>query len=239
MLKNRTTFRLPCLPTELSNKANAMKSAAGAAASKRLNNENTRRDSLQKKAQSLNEKAEQVKTQTFNVTTMEAKGGRLFSILNGKLPFGTESPVTMFMKPNQRMHLQGSNGSGKSTLLKVLKGEISLLGGELHLNMPIFYLDQHVSLLNNVIPMLECLRHFCPHMKEMDARTLLAGIGFRRDSVFRQVGALSGGEKMKLAILIISIKTKCLCSCSMSLIITSIYHQKSYLLRHSNTIRER
>ncbi|SKA70334.1 ATP-binding cassette domain-containing protein [Enterovibrio nigricans] len=185
-----------------------MKSAAGAAASKRLNNENTRRDSLQKKAQSLNEKAEQVKTQTFNVTTMEAKGGRLFSILNGKLPFGTESPVTMFMKPNQRMHLQGSNGSGKSTLLKVLKGEISLLGGELHLNMPIFYLDQHVSLLNNVLPMLECLRHFCPHMKEMDARTLLAGIGFRRDSVFRQVGALSGGEKMKLAILIISHQDK-------------------------------
>lgn len=41
-------------------------------------------------------------------------------------------------------------------------------------------------------------------MKESDARTLLAGIGFRRDSVFKMGSMLSGGEKMKLAMLIVS-----------------------------------
>ena len=41
-------------------------------------------------------------------------------------------------------------------------------------------------------------------MKESDARTLLAGIGFRRDSVFRLGNVLSGGEKMQLAMLIVS-----------------------------------
>ena len=43
-------------------------------------------------------------------------------------------------------------------------------------------------------------------LTESDARTLLAGIGFRRNSVYRKVAHLSGGEKMKLAMLIVSHK---------------------------------
>ena len=52
--------------------------------------------------------------------------------------------------------------------------------------------------------MLENMLEHCAGMLENDARTLLAGIGFRRDSVFRQASQLSGGEKMKLAMLIVS-----------------------------------
>ncbi|KXF83348.1 ABC-F family ATP-binding cassette domain-containing protein [Enterovibrio coralii] len=183
---------------------NAMRSSAGSSVSKRLINENARRDTLQRKAASLTQKREQIKTQSFSVVSEQSKGGRLFSVFEGQLPFGSCLPINFSMKPNQRVHLQGGNGSGKSTLLKVLKGDVPLISGELSVNTPMFYLDQHVSLLDDEQSMLECLRGFCPHISEMDARTLLAGIGFRRDTVFRQIGALSGGEKMKLAILIIS-----------------------------------
>lgn len=44
----------------------------------------------------------------------------------------------------------------------------------------------------------------CNGINERDARTLLVGIGFRQDSVFRLGAMLSGGEKMKLAMLIVS-----------------------------------
>ena len=52
--------------------------------------------------------------------------------------------------------------------------------------------------------MLDTLRNSCPKLAESDARTLLAGVGFRRDSVYKMVSALSGGEKMKLAVLMVS-----------------------------------
>lgn len=52
--------------------------------------------------------------------------------------------------------------------------------------------------------MLDNLLKHCNGMKASDARTLLAGIGFRRDRLFRLGGMLSGGEKMKLAMLIVS-----------------------------------
>jgi ATPase subunit of ABC transporter with duplicated ATPase domains len=79
-----------------------------------------------------------------------------------------------------------------------------LSSGELQINRPVCYLDQHFGLLSPELSMLENMLEHCAGMLENDARTLLAGIGFRRDSVFRQASQLSGGEKMKLAMLIVS-----------------------------------
>lgn len=52
--------------------------------------------------------------------------------------------------------------------------------------------------------MLDMVCHRCEALNIPKARTLLAGIGFRRESVHQCVSALSGGEKMKLAMLIAS-----------------------------------
>ncbi|MDD1779893.1 ATP-binding cassette domain-containing protein [Enterovibrio sp. ZSDZ35] len=183
---------------------NAMKSSASSADSKRLTNESARREKLQEKASALNEKVEQRKALTFSVQSSSVKGGRLLSIEEGRLPFGSDRPVTFTMNANQRCYLAGSNGSGKSTLLKVIDGELSLVSGECHVDTPTFYLDQHFSFLKMEMSLIDNLRTYCPHLSEMEARTLLAGIGFRRETVFRHVVALSGGEKMKLAISIIT-----------------------------------
>ncbi|MEF1341219.1 ATP-binding cassette domain-containing protein, partial [Vibrio rotiferianus] len=103
-----------------------------------------------------------------------------------------------------KVHLLGKNGCGKSTLLKTMLGKFSLQSGELKINTPFYYLDQHFGAIQPEISMLGNLMQHCEGMKESDARTLLAGIGFRRDSVFRLGSVLSGGEKMKLAMLIVS-----------------------------------
>ena len=67
-------------------------------------------------------------------------------------------------------------------------------------------MDQHFGLLDTNDTIFDSLMTHSFELTESDARTLLAGIGFSRDSVYRKVAHLSGGEKMKLAMLIVSHK---------------------------------
>ena len=120
------------------------------------------------------------------------------------LAFGSSQPVNLQVGEGDKLHLQGGNGSGKSTLLKTLTGRLPLQAGELHVNTPLCYLDQHFSSVLPTLSLLDNLLQQCPALSESDARTLLAGIGFRRDSVFNPAETISGGEKMKLAMLIVS-----------------------------------
>ncbi|WP_112480387.1 ATP-binding cassette domain-containing protein [Vibrio variabilis] len=105
----------------------------------------------------------------------------------------------------EHVWLKGVNGSGKSTLLRLLEcGHQSSFGGHLTVNGECFYLDQHFSFLDSEVSILDMVCHRCEALNIPKARTLLAGIGFRRESVYQSVSALSGGEKMKLAMLIAS-----------------------------------
>ncbi len=72
------------------------------------------------------------------------------------------------------------------------------------MNTPLYYLDQHFGVIRHNLSILNNLMLNCEGMKRVMHEPLLAGIGFRRDSVFRLGGELSGGEKMKLAMLIVS-----------------------------------
>lgn len=100
--------------------------------------------------------------------------------------------------------MKGENGSGKSTLLNVLLGKAILDDGEIQVNTSFYYLDQHFTLIYVQSSVLDNVLTLCPNVLETDARVLLAGIGFRKDSVYRLVDHLSGGEKMKLAMLVVS-----------------------------------
>ncbi|CAH0530140.1 ABC-F family ATP-binding cassette domain-containing protein [Vibrio hippocampi] len=180
------------------------KDKATARASNRTKNEQLRQVHLQDKEQSLKSRKEQLKGQKLYLEDSPSRLGKVVSILEGVLPFGREKPITLQVYANEKIHLTGKNGSGKSTLLKTLLGESSLQQGELRLNTPLIYLDQHFGTVQPKLSILDNLMQQCSGIKESDARTLLAGIGFRRDSVFRLGSMLSGGEKMKLAMLIVS-----------------------------------
>ncbi len=124
-------------------------------------------------------------------------------MINSQLPAGRAQPINLQLSAKGRLRLCGRNGCGKSTLLHVIAGKQNLIGGEIRVNTSVFYLDQHFGLLDESRSMLDNMMLFCVGLQESDARTLLAGIGFRRDSVFRFVEQLSGGEKMKLAMLVV------------------------------------
>ena len=180
------------------------KDKATARASHRNKNEQLRQAHLQDKEQLLKSRKEQLKGHKFYLGDNPNRLGKVVSILGGVLPFGRGKPISLQVYANDKIHLTGKNGCGKSTLLKTLLGELSLQKGELQLNTPLYHLDQHFGVIRTELSILDNLIRQCSGIKESNARTLLAGIGFRRDSVFRLGSTLSGGEKMKLAMLIVS-----------------------------------
>ncbi|MGP8308258.1 ATP-binding cassette domain-containing protein [Vibrio sp. YIC-376] len=180
------------------------KDKATARASNRNKNEQLRQADLKDKEHSLKARKEQLKGQTLYLEDSPSRLRKVISMLEGVLPFGSSKAISLQVYANDKVHLVGKNGCGKSTLLKTLLGELSLQKGELQLNTPLYYLDQHFGVIRPELSILDNLIQQCSGIKESDGRTLLAGIGFRRDSVFRFGSMLSGGEKMKLTMLIAS-----------------------------------
>jgi ATPase subunit of ABC transporter with duplicated ATPase domains len=182
----------------------AKKGKATANMANRLKNESVRRTHLDDKAQQLEVRHARSKPQSLYLGQSDVRSKRVLSVMQGKLPFSEHEPITFQLYSNNKLYLEGKNGIGKSTLLNVLRGTQSLVDGELQVSTPVCYLDQHFGAIERSLSMLDNLTKACPHLNESEARTLLAGIGFRRDSVNRSARVLSGGEKMKLAMLMVS-----------------------------------
>ncbi|GAA4898364.1 ABC-F family ATP-binding cassette domain-containing protein [Ferrimonas pelagia] len=120
-----------------------------------------------------------------------------------QLPFGSQQPLQLTLHQGQRYRLLGANGSGKTTLFKVLLGQLAPAAGQVQGQAPIGYLDQHCQILSGQASALAHLARFDVGESEAQRRTQLAGIGLRRDDALRPVAKLSGGEKMKLAMLLL------------------------------------
>ncbi|MGC9492473.1 ATP-binding cassette domain-containing protein [Vibrio genomosp. F10] len=187
---------------------NQLRSRATANVSNRMKNEGGRRELLQEKASLLQARQEQLKEQKVYLSDGVKRSKSLVSIVNGLLPFGFCEPIDLQISHGVKLHLQGGNGSGKSTLLKVLLGHAKYADGTWSINTPMMYLDQHFGLLNERLSLLDNVCLLCDGVQHSEARTLLAGIGFRRDDVHRLANKLSGGEKMKLSMLVVSHQTE-------------------------------
>ena len=100
-----------------------------------------------------------------------------------------------------RIAIIGPNGSGKSTLLRTIVGELSPLKGRIEFGTNVkigYYAQGHEGLPSEGTP-LSILLDVQP-LGEESARTYLARFLFRGDDVLRPVGALSGGERSRLAL---------------------------------------
>ncbi|MBQ4852800.1 ATP-binding cassette domain-containing protein [Pseudoalteromonas sp. MMG012] len=128
----------------------------------------------------------------------------LIRALQLQLPYGTQSTVDLVVREGEKWHISANNGAGKSTLLNVLQQKIPATSGTLQLNSTTFCLDQNYQLLKLNHSVLDNLTSLCPTLSISEARTLLAGIGFKKDHVYSITMHISGGQKMKLAMLIVS-----------------------------------
>ncbi len=97
--------------------------------------------------------------------------------------------------------LMGKNGSGKSTLIKMIleNSDAELLGGSIDLgsSVVIGYLPQEIKFDNENATILDTARKFYEGT-ETHLRASLAKFLFYGENVFKRVGTLSGGEKVRL-----------------------------------------
>jgi ATP-binding cassette subfamily F protein 3 len=106
----------------------------------------------------------------------------------------------------ERIGIVGPNGAGKTTLLRVIAGELSPRDGRLVFgaNVQLGYLAQVRTnpLVGETV--LDALLSDIP-MTAGEARGYLARFLFRADDVFKEVRALSGGERSRLELAILGI----------------------------------
>lgn len=102
----------------------------------------------------------------------------------------------------EKVALIGPNGSGKSTLLKTLLGEIQPLAGTVKIGnrVQIGYFSQSNERLNPEETLLDNFLNEYGFTIEQ-TRSLLGGMLFHGDDVFKKIGELSGGQKARLVLL--------------------------------------
>ena len=102
---------------------------------------------------------------------------------------------------SDRVGLIGPNGAGKTTLLRTLIGELHPVTGSTQIghNVRIGYYSQTHSGLNADRTIIDEIRQVSV-LSEEGARSFLGRFLFSGDDVFKPIGALSGGERSRVAL---------------------------------------
>ncbi|BAY88421.1 ABC transporter ATP-binding protein [Microchaete diplosiphon NIES-3275] len=112
--------------------------------------------------------------------------------------------ANLFIERGDRIAFLGPNGAGKSTLLRVIMGMEPPTEGSVKLGdhnvIPGYFEQNQAEALDLKKTVMETIHDEVPDWKNEEVRTLLGRFLFTGDTVFKQVGALSGGEKARLAL---------------------------------------
>ncbi len=112
--------------------------------------------------------------------------------------------VDLAVERGRKVALVGPNGAGKSTMLRILAGVAEPSAGEVRpgANVSAAFVDQHAA--DTLDPSRTALEEFRTALgdrhRSIDQRSMLAAFGFPGDLAERNVGVLSGGERMRLAL---------------------------------------
>ena len=147
---------------------------------------------------------ETVKPQQFVFPTFHKKSGEILRIKKLKLKYGTHKPIDLAVQAAQKIHITGQNGIGKSTLLKAIHEQKNLRCDSIQLFVECFYLDQNFSFLCGEMTVIENLTCMNKELSELEWRNLLGQLRIRGDKSTYLLSQLSGGEKLKVALLALS-----------------------------------
>ncbi|MEL6352822.1 MAG: ABC-F family ATP-binding cassette domain-containing protein [Cyanobacteria bacterium J06627_28] len=112
--------------------------------------------------------------------------------------------ASLEVEKGDRIAFVGPNGAGKSTLLRLITGIEKPEDGSVtmgtHNVIPSYFEQNQAEALDLSKTVLETIHDEVPDWKNEEVRTLLGRFLFSGDSAFKQVEALSGGEKARLAL---------------------------------------
>jgi ATP-binding cassette, subfamily F, member 3 len=112
--------------------------------------------------------------------------------------------ANLIIERGDRIAILGPNGAGKSTLLHLLMGmeqptEGSIKPGD-HNVIPSYFEQNQAEALDLTRTVMQTIHDEVPKWTNEEVRTLLGRFLFTGETVFKQVEALSGGEKARLAL---------------------------------------
>lgn len=113
-----------------------------------------------------------------------------------------QQAINFKIKGGERIAIKGSNGSGKTTLVQLLLGNLLPTSGQLKraVNQPV-YIDQDYTLIDENLTVYQQAQHYNQiGLEEHAVRTRLHQCLFDREAWDKPCSALSGGERMRLAL---------------------------------------
>jgi ATP-binding cassette, subfamily F, member 3 len=176
------------------------------------NQANPPNEALHKRARNMEralERMEKIKRPVLDRKKMglefeetDRSGKIVFSMDGASKSYGDKSlfsDADLLVHFKDRTAIVGQNGTGKSTIIRILLGEETADAGVVKIgsNVKLGYLSQHFTVADPSVRLIDAFREEVP-VTEGDARHILARFLFYGPNVFRKVGQLSGGEKMRL-----------------------------------------
>lgn len=122
-----------------------------------------------------------------------------------ELEFGYDKvlgSINTIIKRGQKVGIIGPNGCGKSTLIKTIMGLVPSISGRAlrGLRTDIGYFDQTMTQNYSPLTVFEDFHNDFPFLSDEEVRSALGAFVFSGDDVFKTIGDLSGGEKVRLAL---------------------------------------
>ncbi|MDP2425536.1 MAG: ABC-F family ATP-binding cassette domain-containing protein [bacterium] len=116
--------------------------------------------------------------------------------------------IDFTMRGFDKVGIIGPNGIGKTTFIKTIMQSIEPITGmfEFHKDYKIGYFDQNLAQLNPNFTVIESVHGRYPMKTLGEIRSLLARFLFTDEDVFKSVGVLSGGEKVRLSLCLLMLE---------------------------------
>lgn len=142
----------------------------------------------------------------INFTPLIESGKEVLKVRNLKksyLGIPLFENVNFDIYKGEKVVLTGKNGSGKSTLLNIILGNIPCDFGEIEEAVKVnkAYFDQEERTLNENNTVIDEIWDAFPNLNHSQIREYLAKFMFFGDDIFKFVGDLSGGERVRLSLL--------------------------------------
>jgi ATP-binding cassette subfamily F protein 3 len=159
------------------------------------------------KIELVEEPESELRTLKFNFPSGVKSGREVVRIQNMMHAYGDNIlflNANLLIERGDKIAFLGPNGAGKSTLLRLIMGTEKPLDGSVsfgqHNVVPAYFEQNQAEALDLEKTLLDTIWDAVPQWKTEEVRGLLGKFLFPGDMVFRKVGALSGGEKARLAL---------------------------------------